>query len=143
MTWLMLDTLCISITNCLTEADEEVDAVVAAGHNVVVSYGLYLDQQIPVGGTHYFWADTWQNFWENGFVAVQANTLLNQSPAFLWKYRKTTKSRQILLDGIQYFDCGIDFGYQLSVHENNFVNFFVIRKSLSVKCLHKYGRRDA
>ena len=44
----------------------EVDAVVAAGHNVVISYGLYLDQQTPVGPTHYFWADTWQNFWENG-----------------------------------------------------------------------------
>ena len=42
---------------------DEVDAVVAAGHNVVVSYGLYLDQQTPVGPSHYFWADTWQNFW--------------------------------------------------------------------------------
>jgi hexosaminidase len=36
----------------------EVDAVVAKGNNVVVSYGLYLDQQTPVGPTHYFWADT-------------------------------------------------------------------------------------
>ena len=34
----------------------EVDAVVAAGNNVVISYGLYLDQQVPVGPTHYFWA---------------------------------------------------------------------------------------
>jgi len=44
----------------------EVDAVVAKGNNVVVSYGLYLDQQNPVGEQHYFWADTWMNFWENG-----------------------------------------------------------------------------
>ena len=45
----------------------EVDAVVAAGNNVVISYGLYLDQQTPVGPTHYFWADTWMNFWVRFF----------------------------------------------------------------------------
>jgi hypothetical protein len=45
---------------------DEVDAVVAAGHNVVISYGLYLDQQTPAGPTHYFWADTFMNFMDAG-----------------------------------------------------------------------------
>ena len=31
---------------------DEVDAVVAAGNNVVISYGLYLDQQRPAGPDH-------------------------------------------------------------------------------------------
>ena len=61
----------------------EVDAVVAAGHNVVVSYGLYLDMQVPVGGTHYFWADTWQNFWENGFVAFPSSPFFSSLPPSL------------------------------------------------------------
>ena len=56
---------------------KEVDDVVAAGNNVVISYGLYLDQQTPVGPSHYFWADTWMNFWENGTPNSQCFSLAN------------------------------------------------------------------
>ena len=40
---------------------DEVEKAVKSGHRIVSSFGLYLDQQTPFGGTHYFWADTW---WE-------------------------------------------------------------------------------
>jgi hexosaminidase len=42
---------------------DEVEAAVKAGHRIVSSFGLYLDQQVPFGDKHYFWADTWQNFY--------------------------------------------------------------------------------
>ena len=35
---------------------DEVQAAIAAQHRVVISYGLYLDQQNPVGAKHYFCA---------------------------------------------------------------------------------------
>lgn len=44
-------------------SDQELLQAVQAGHRVVESYGLYLDQQLPPGGTHYLWVDTWQNFY--------------------------------------------------------------------------------
>jgi hexosaminidase len=31
-------------------------------NRAIESFGLYLDQQIPDGPTHYFWVDTWINF---------------------------------------------------------------------------------
>lgn len=43
----------------------ETAKVVQSGHRAVHSYGWYLDQQTPPGGTHYFWVDTWQNFYLN------------------------------------------------------------------------------
>jgi hexosaminidase len=42
---------------------DEVEAAVKSGHRVVNSFGGYLDQQTPFGAEHYFWADTWQNFY--------------------------------------------------------------------------------
>lgn len=39
-------------------SDNELDVAVQAGHQVVASFGYYLDQQTPDGPTHYFWADT-------------------------------------------------------------------------------------
>jgi hexosaminidase len=39
--------------------------VVTSGYVGVLSAGFYLDQQIPAGGTHYLWGDTWQNFYLN------------------------------------------------------------------------------
>ena len=53
----------------------EVDAVVAKGNNVVVSYGLYLDQQTPAGPTHYFWC-VFQRLGRRG----RFNSLLTQAP---------------------------------------------------------------
>ena len=44
---------------------DEVEKAVKSGHRIVSSFGLYLDQQTPFGGTHYFWADTWANFFKN------------------------------------------------------------------------------
>ena len=38
-------------------------AALAAGHRVVVSYGLYLNQQNPPGKINYAWQDTWENFY--------------------------------------------------------------------------------
>lgn len=37
---------------------DEVEAALKAGHRIVNSFGLYLDQQDPFGPQHYFWADT-------------------------------------------------------------------------------------
>jgi len=45
--------------------------VVKKGHRAVHSYGYYLDQQTPPGNKHYFWVDTWQNFYLNDPVAGQ------------------------------------------------------------------------
>jgi hexosaminidase len=39
---------------------DEVEKAVKSGHEIVSSFGLYLDQQTPYGGTSYFWADTWK-----------------------------------------------------------------------------------
>lgn len=44
---------------------DEVSKATAAGRRIISSFGYYLDQQQPYGGTHYFWADTWQNFFLN------------------------------------------------------------------------------
>jgi hexosaminidase len=44
---------------------DEVEKAVKSGHRIVSSFGLYLDQQSPFGETHYFWADTWSNFFKN------------------------------------------------------------------------------
>ena len=60
-----------------------------SGHRVVSSFGLYLDQQLPFGdssyATHYFWGDTWQNFWlndptfETNLTAAEEALLLGES----------------------------------------------------------------
>lgn len=42
---------------------DEVAAATASGKRVVNSYSLYLDQQTPPGDLHYFWVDTWSNFY--------------------------------------------------------------------------------
>lgn len=39
------------------------------GYPVIDNYGWYLDQQDPPGSTHYFWVDTWQNFFLNDPLA--------------------------------------------------------------------------
>lgn len=39
----------------------ETVSVVKAGYRAIHSYGWYLDQQTPPGGTHYFGQDTWMN----------------------------------------------------------------------------------
>jgi hexosaminidase len=44
---------------------DEVEAAVKSGHRIVSSFGLYLDQQNPYGASHYFWADSWSNFYLN------------------------------------------------------------------------------
>jgi hexosaminidase len=44
---------------------DEVEKAVKSGHRLVSSFGLYLDQQDPFGPSHYFWADTWSNFFRN------------------------------------------------------------------------------
>lgn len=44
-------------------SDQELLNAVTQGHFVIGSFGLYLDQQIPAGPTHYLWQDTWQNFY--------------------------------------------------------------------------------
>jgi hypothetical protein len=36
-------------------SDDELNAAVLAGHDVIASFGYYLDQQIPDGAQHYFW----------------------------------------------------------------------------------------
>lgn len=44
-------------------SDDELVNVIKGGNRVVESYGLYLDQQLPAGDTHYFWVDTFLNFY--------------------------------------------------------------------------------
>jgi len=44
---------------------DEVEKAIKSGHRIVSSFGLYLDQQSPFGETHYFWGDTWANFFMN------------------------------------------------------------------------------
>jgi len=39
--------------------------VLQAGLRAVHSYGWYLDEQNPPGASHYFWEDTWMNFYTN------------------------------------------------------------------------------
>jgi hypothetical protein len=39
---------------------DEVEKAVKSGHEIVSSFGLYLDQQHPYGPLNYFWADTWK-----------------------------------------------------------------------------------
>ena len=39
-------------------SNDELSAVTAGGMRVIQSFGLYLDQQLPAGATHYFWMDT-------------------------------------------------------------------------------------
>lgn len=43
-------------------SDDELVNVIKGGNRVVESYGLYLDQQLPAGDTHYFWvvSATWR-----------------------------------------------------------------------------------
>ena len=53
---------------------DEVEKAVKSGHRIVSSFGLYLDQQTPFGGTHYFWADTWANFFRNDPTAGRSFT---------------------------------------------------------------------
>lgn len=60
---------------------DEVKAVLASGHRAVSSFGYYLDQETPYGPTHYFWADTWQNFWLND--ATYNTSLTPQEEALL------------------------------------------------------------
>ena len=49
-------------------------AALAAGHRVVVSYGLYLNQQSPPGAAHYAWQDTWQNFYLSDLTVEEVLT---------------------------------------------------------------------
>eukprot|EP01006_Ploeotia_vitrea_P015709 TRINITY_DN45879_c0_g1_i1.p1 TRINITY_DN45879_c0_g1~~TRINITY_DN45879_c0_g1_i1.p1 ORF type:complete len:573 (-),score=283.53 TRINITY_DN45879_c0_g1_i1:49-1737(-) len=51
-----------AIVNVWLSTDEVIKAI-KAKHRVVSSYGWYLDQQNPPGGSHYLWEDTWQNFY--------------------------------------------------------------------------------
>jgi hexosaminidase len=44
---------------------DEISKATAAGRRVISSFGYYLDQQDPFGASHYFWGDTWQNFFLN------------------------------------------------------------------------------
>lgn len=53
-----------TVVNVWLSAEETARAV-QAGHRVVHSYGWYLDQQTPPGPLHYFWVDTWMNFFLN------------------------------------------------------------------------------
>ena len=38
-------------------SSDELANIVRSGYDVIYSYGWYLDQQTPAGGTHYFWCD--------------------------------------------------------------------------------------
>lgn len=50
-------------------SDQELLNIIRSGNRVVESYGLYLDQQLPPGDTHYFWVDTFTNFWTHDPLA--------------------------------------------------------------------------
>lgn len=49
----------------------ELANAVRRGVPVIGSYGFYLDQQVPPGPKHYFWVDTWQNFYINEPIVGQ------------------------------------------------------------------------
>ena len=46
-------------------SDDKLIDVVKGGRRVIESFGGYLDQQLPFGDTHYFWMDTFYNFWRH------------------------------------------------------------------------------
>jgi len=59
-----------TVINVWLSADE-LGTIVRAGLDVIYSYGYYLDVQVPPGDTHWFWVDTWQNFYLNEPTAGQ------------------------------------------------------------------------
>lgn len=66
-------------------SDDELLSVLKNGYRAIESFGLYLDQQDPAGGSHYFWVDTFVNFWSHDplvgadLTPQQANNFLGMS----------------------------------------------------------------